>query len=282
MLQVTWAISTSDHGFGFVEFDGLSGGETMYPIFGTTSSGTPVAQVKSDAVLRLQKGPKDDLYVYFHAVGSDFDIASFDELPAWSFRTPSHLLDGISSELEFRGYASDLADHYVALRRLDRKQYDTSEVTPWRHADRAIDYGDGVVLFTGSSHGGLRVSEEQNLLIPEPYRNENGWYEKNTDAEKVTVSFPDLFTKFEVRRATAEIINWHPGEYEEVTGDTILPGQSHTKDKLALQSDNANNWVAGYAVRTGEFEGMVVCVATLGGEEIGTNPSRPQRVCLCS
>lgn len=235
----------------------------MYPTFDRSPEGFPAAQVSPNVICCLESYEGyDGLFIVSHT--SSKEIA-FSDLPVAN-KTTIERAQGIE---DFRAYATAVADHYKELTSIDRKTYEAKTSTPWGQAQMATRYAPGIISYGTSGHGGFKVASGKNQLIPHAYRNYNGWYEEDSDWACVAVSFPEYFTSFEVQEATKIIINQHPDEYEHVTGETIQPGQSRVRDQQIFDRENARNWVVIAALSSDEHDGMVECVATLGGARSG-------------
>ena len=74
--------------------------------------------------------------------------------------------------------------------------------TPWGAPDHITVFGPGVVFYSTPSHGGFKVIDGLNDAMPAELRNADGWYEEDSEAAKVALAFPHLFSARE--RATAQ------------------------------------------------------------------------------
>jgi len=126
-------------------------------------------------------------------------------------------------------------------------------------------YGEGIVFYSTPSHGGFKLDEVRNALVPEALRNADGWYEEDCEWAKVAVSFPALFTDRERRQADDTIRNEWPDYWEPLRGRTLEPGESWAKDRRRFHEAHAADWIVLSASRSKEHPGMVECFAALGG-----------------
>ncbi|MTH94730.1 hypothetical protein [Roseibium sp. RKSG952] len=235
----------------------------MFPNYKTSPEGFPAAQVSPSIIYCLET--REGCEGYFLVSHSSLTEITFLDLPA-AHKFTIGKVDSIDA---FRSYASEMANHYGVLEALDRKSYATTTSTPWGRAQTATKYGPGITSYDTPGHGGFKVSDGRNKLIPTPYRNDNGWYEEDSEWAKVAATFPEHFTSFEIKEARKTLINSLPDEYEAVTGEEILPGQSYVRDKQIFKRENAENWVVISALSSDEHEGMVECIATMGGKRSG-------------
>src|SRR4051794_1640047 len=53
--------------------------------------------------------------------------------------------------------------------------------SPWGEVQPATRFADGIYSVSTAGHGGFKVSDEFNKLIPEPFRADGGWYEEDCD-----------------------------------------------------------------------------------------------------
>ena len=122
--------------------------------------------------------------------------------------------------------------------------------TPWGAAQTVTPVGPGIVSVDTDGHGGFKLSPQRNALIPPALRNGNGWYEEDTEAHIVVMTFPDLYDGDRRARAEQSVKDWFPDEYEKAFGVTLGPSESHTRAQLAgsqrldaFRSAHANDFV---------------------------------------
>lgn len=84
--------------------------------------------------------------------------------------------------------------------------------------------------------GGTLLSEERNALIPDAFRNENGWYENGKDAPIVSLTFdrPDESRQGREANGVLEryLKNTYPTKWEQMTGTTLDPSESAAKRRF--------------------------------------------------
>lgn len=122
--------------------------------------------------------------------------------------------------------------------------------TPWGAAQTVTPIGPGIVRVETAVHGGFKLSPQRNALIPPALRNGNGWYEEDTEAHIVVMTFPDLYDGDRRARAEQSVKDWFPDEYEKAFGVTLGPADSHTRARLAernsleaFRATHANDFV---------------------------------------
>lgn len=221
-----------------------------------TADGAPAIRIHDTVYVAVGNGPIQIRY----APVTDMAIETItkDDLVG---------LHGIVDDLDaFIADMNDLDLHFSQQSELGRIWRPSDKKTPWGRSDGYIDYGDGVERHTTPSHGGFWVPKRLNKSIPDSYRRSNGWYEEDCEWAKVAVSLPHLFTDRERRTADRILRDWFPDEYEQVNGIILEEGQSRTKDERILRARHANDWIVISAIRSQEHEGMVECIATVGGK----------------
>ena len=146
--------------------------------------------------------------------------------------------------------------------------------TPWGRADHEHVYAEGIVFYGTPSHGGFKLDRERNAKVHPALREGGGWYEEDCAWAKVAYTFPDVFPETERDSAVRTLKEWYPNEYEIVTGTILAPGESHVKDERCFLMEHAGDWVVIAAIISSQPQGMVECVATLGGARDGSKERR--------
>lgn len=231
--------------------------------YGTTADGLTAATVGNNSYC-IRTGAKGALFISMSMhFGNAPDISTMKEGDFFSH------LGHVAGVDAFRAEMEDIAANVDEVKTLGRREVGSSTSTPWGKSQGATVYvEDGIYKHSTASHGGMKVYAKLNKLIPEPYRNKDGWYEEDGERNKVIVSLPQFFTKREVRQATEAVINRYPDEYEMVTGTKILPGQSLKRDEQLFHAKHANDWI-GISASSFEDENgtkLVAVTASIGGE----------------
>lgn len=125
-----------------------------------------------------------------------------------------------------------------------------------------------------TSHGGVKLSREWNCMIPEYARVPGGWYEEDCEAAIPRVFLHGLLqarglaSEDDYLMAKVNLRNWHPDEYERCFGEVIPPGQSRVKDEREFYRKHKEDLLVLTVDPTpgGQYEGMLVATATVGGE----------------
>lgn len=176
----------------------------------------------------------------------------------------------------FREEAEAYTQHHEDLSRLERKELDRTTTrsfhTPWDTPDQATDYGDGVISVSCPGHGGFLLSKEANDRVAAPWRNEigmAGWafYEEDCESSIVRYSLPHLFTSWECENDERSLRSFMPDQWEAVTGTSLLPGQSITRDRENFLKANCDRFVVTSAICSKDEPGMVVVTAYRGGRD---------------
>lgn len=236
---------------------------TTEVIYGTTADGIRAARIGKSTYC-MKPGKSGEFFIATaDSFGKVCDISTMSERDFYSHLGNVKDLDAFKAEM------ADIAAHMDEKKALGRKEISSSTSTPWGKSQGATVYAEGgIYKHSTAGHGGMKVYAKLNKLIPKPYRNNGGWYEEDGEYNKVVVSLPQFFTKREVRLATAAIINGYPDEYEKVTGNKILPGQSRKRDEQLFHAAHANDWV-GISAGSFEDEGgnkLTAVTASRGGE----------------
>lgn len=175
----------------------------------------------------------------------------------------------VESIEEFVSTVQEIRLHRDHLDKLGRIEQSSKAKTPWRTADHVTIYADGVRLYSTPSHGGFKVHKRINDMIPEPYRNADGWYEEDCEWAKVAAGLPHLFTDREKKQAERTLKNTYPDEFEAVNGVIIPESESHVKRERAFHERHANDYLVISASMQDDDPGMLRCTATIGGKRGG-------------
>lgn len=148
---------------------------------------------------------------------------------------------------------------------------DIGSRTPWGEAQNADHIAPGIVIVDAAGHGGVKLSPERNAAIPAPLRNRSGWYEEDSERFIVEAFHADAYTKVrwgtgqtrpadDIRTSAFEHLrDRYPDQYEKVTGETILPGQSRERDEQLWKQAHENDFVfAGSATAETEPDHVIV------------------------
>lgn len=82
--------------------------------------------------------------------------------------------------------------------------------TPWGAPQHITLLAEGIRSVSTGSHGGIKLSAERNEQMPDYMRNDDGWYEEDSEWAKVTVVFQDAFGA-DVVTAYGTLRNWGTG-----------------------------------------------------------------------
>lgn len=227
-------------------------------VYGKTSEGLTAARVGS-SVYCLVPSQEGLLIVYSH---SDKSIEMLSRSDFYGHQGVVENEDSFRLEMEKR------AHHQKQLIDLKRQDYPSSMRTPWGESQGGTIYSPGIHYHHTARHGGFKVYKKQNDLIPEMFRNKDGWYEEDCEWAKVANFHPAFFTDMELESAKTSLINWYPDEYEAFTGEVIPEGQSRVKDERIFQLRHAEDWVVISALGKTDEQGnqIVDCIATKGGK----------------
>lgn len=131
---------------------------------------------------------------------------------------------------------------FPMLSRLLAPAEDKVIFTPWGAPQHMTTLADGIQSVSTGSHGGRKLSAERNAQMRDYMRNEDGWYEEDSEWAKVAVVFPDAFGA-DVVTAYRTLRNWKPDAYERFTGRVLKPGDSYIRDQQTFRRDHANSLI---------------------------------------
>lgn len=230
-------------------------------IYGTTADGLTAATVGKNTYC-IRSGAKGALFISMNMhFGKAPEISTMKESDFFSHLGHVADVDAFKAEME------DIAVNIDEVRLLGRREISSSTMTPWGKSQGATVYvEDGIYDHSTSSHGGMKVYAKLNKLIPEPYRNQDGWYEQDSEYAKVIVSLPQFFTKRELTKALDTVINWYPDEYEKVTGNRLHAGQSRVRDEQLFHAKHARDWIGIAATNVEDGKNLTAVIASIGGE----------------
>lgn len=172
----------------------------------------------------------------------------------------------VATEVAFRAYVEEQKAHLSELAALDRRWLKLGVMTPWGVAQTTLEYGKGVLCHSTAEHGGFELTPNRNARVHAAWRNEDGWYEEDSQWAKVAASFPGLFTAFERKCADRSLRDWEPDAYERIFGVVLVSGESYIKDERRFKAEHAANWIVISAISSAYRPGFVECIATLGGD----------------
>lgn len=171
----------------------------------------------------------------------------------------------IEDELEFHARMLEQAEHNRELAGLSRRTARIHCNTPWGPSQGATIYAEGVVSHTTAGHGGFKLSAERNGRVHPALRRDSGFYEEDAEWAIVALTFPDLFTAFELKCADKTIRDCWPDAWEVIFGRGLVPGESMEKDRRTFDQQHANDWIVISALRSNHHRGMTEVIATRGG-----------------
>ena len=138
--------------------------------------------------------------------------------------------------------------------------------TPWGTAQTQQTLAEGIISVSTASHGGLKLDRKRNAKMPKCLRIKGGWYEEDSDWNRVyLVFFAELGYSEEDKKIQAckqTLADWQPALYEEFYGVTLSEGQSQQRDRDNWYQENQHKLLS-YSARS--QNGMVKVWAAIGG-----------------
>ncbi|UWU26001.1 hypothetical protein N2601_32245 (plasmid) [Rhizobium sp. CB3060] len=180
----------------------------------------------------------------------------------------------LADENAFRERVLETLEHRRELRGLDRQHIRVHCSTPWGPSQGATIYAEGIVSHSTAGHGGFKLTAERNGKVHPMLRAEGGWYEEDAAWAIVAITYPDLFTGYERRRAKRTIKDSWPDAWETMFTTILQPGESQEKDRRDFDKRHAGDWVVISAITSDQEKGFVQVVATLGGRRDGKGEER--------
>ena len=132
----------------------------------------------------------------------------------------------------------------------ERSYNDARTSTPWGAANGRYRYGFGVSFYSCPGHGGFKVSDGMLAQMPPALANigRDGWFEEDCDWAAVAAAFPRMFTADELDSAFQSLRDYHPDAFEQWSGETCDPSNSHLRAKEAFTREHRNDHVATAAI----------------------------------
>lgn len=162
----------------------------------------------------------------------------------------------------------------TVLKPTERVYVNRGYPTPWGPAQVRYQYTDSVSFYSCAGHGGYKVNKTANTRIPEPLRNNDGWYEEDCESAIVHYFLLEAFDTEKINREyfRSVIVNYWPDKWTAATGETVALEESSELRKRKFSADNADNWVA--IAAWGDWadwvpEGKVGVLAAKGGRRDG-------------
>jgi hypothetical protein len=224
---------------------------------GRTKDGHPAIKI-AHLTYALLPGRNSPLAIFYR-----WPARNPDECVASDFTSFDRQVD---TEAEFVAHMEEIAEHYDEISRLGRTELNGSIPSYWGPTQTRTEYFPGIESVSTAGHGGFMVSPELNELVDPEWRNDACSYEEDSCWAIVAFTFPHLFTKREMKFANTELVHSYPDAWERLTGKTILPGQSRTRDERAFLAENADKLIVGSAVYSKKYDGYVECYAQKGGD----------------
>lgn len=95
--------------------------------------------------------------------------------------------------------------------------------SPWGEVQWQYEGTPGIAIVETDSHGGIKLSDERNAMVPRAVRKRSGWYEEDCEVYAVSYTFPDADYDTpdypaDRRFADAEegLKRWYPQQYKRL------------------------------------------------------------------
>ena len=113
------------------------------------------------------------------------------------------------------------------------------DVTPWGQPQTRDQLLPGVWHVTTAGHGGLLLSDERQLAMPDILRSDDAAYEEDVDWAAVYLAFETEFraaaaprVEMHLQLAHGTIKAWRPHDYAGFTGEAVALEDSHVLRKI--------------------------------------------------
>lgn len=111
--------------------------------------------------------------------------------------------------------------------------------TPWGSSQSQKTIASGIVFYSTSSHGGIKLSSERVKQMPDDLRNFGstapGWYEEDCEYSIVVLAFPELFKPEDFYFAVGSCKSYYP--------ELVTPERQAIAD--AWLAKNGDKWASG-------------------------------------
>lgn len=171
----------------------------------------------------------------------------------------------LADEAAFRARVLENAEHSQEKRALGRREIRSTAYTRWGPSQGATVYADGITCHSTAGHGGFFLTAERNAKVNVMLRSRDGYYEEDECWAIVAITFPHLFTSFELRCAEATMKDSWPDEWETISGTILQAGESRKKDERAFLAEHADDWLVQSAILSDQHPGFTEVTATRGG-----------------
>lgn len=183
-------------------------------------------------------------------------------LEAWGNYSPTVMKTGMNAT-DFDEYVAKMTLHKQQVKALERKTCSGPSSSMWGKVQYATSYARGITSVSTAGHGGFILAPTRNKEVHEAWRAANGQYEEDCHWAAVAITFPDLFSDYEVESAIRTAKSWYPDEYTAATGNPVSESESHVLQQRAAAERNKGKWIVISAVND---NGMVRCIASLDGD----------------
>jgi len=168
--------------------------------------------------------------------------------------------------------------------------------SPWGRIDFVKVVAEGIVQVSTPGHGGYWLSPERNRAVPADARNEDGWYEEDSEWAIPCLVHWDAFARhwrsggmsredLEDLRGSADqtLRDWHPKAWEAIFGRTLSSEESRTLQRQAWIEAHRQDYLVTSAMGSWHDwvpKGWVMVVARRGGRHAPAGASSPERYFL--
>lgn len=115
--------------------------------------------------------------------------------------------------------------------------------TPWGPAQTERSIAPGLTSYTTAGHGGIHVSVGRNREVHAAWRNPEGWYEEDLEANIVVYSFPEAFSNEQVAYALKQLRTSLPHQFMAVTGEVLTAADSHVLRREEFEAASRDQFV---------------------------------------
>jgi len=114
--------------------------------------------------------------------------------------------------------------------------------SPWGRIQEVEVICDGMFFVTTASHGGLKLDQNVNILIPKEYRRDGGWYEEDCEWTIPALIFSEQFEKY---KESVERIckNYYPEFFTQITGIELTIDDSYILGKRDFEAKTIHEFV---------------------------------------
>lgn len=137
--------------------------------------------------------------------------------------------------------------------------------TPWGPVQTFTKLADNIFQVSTAGHGGIKMVGPAQRSMPAHLKLKGGWYEEDSEATRVVLAHPELFSSLAYSAAEEGLRHMEPEIWEQHFGLKLGPQDSRKLGEIAFTEENKDNWVVISALTDAEDKSKVNVIAAKGG-----------------